>query len=135
MPPERPPVDVVATIELTPEPQAPGWARRFISEFCAAAGLPEELCHTASLLTSELVTNAVLHGKSSATLSAHRPNDRLRVSVRDDNPALPKVGASPTVDAAAEGGRGLAIVAMLADSWGVEATDTGKAVWFELVIP
>jgi serine/threonine-protein kinase RsbW len=68
-------------------------------------------------------------------LTAHRPSDRLRVSVRDDNPALPAVGQSPLIDADAEGGRGLAIVSMLADRWGVEKTDTGKAIWFELDLP
>lgn len=132
---DTPPVDVVATIELEPVPQSPAWARRFIADFCSAAGLPEEVCHTASLLTSELVTNAVVHGQTSAKLTAHRPNDRLRVAVRDDNPALPAVGQTPLIDADAEGGRGLAIVSMLAARWGVEMTDTGKAIWFELDLP
>jgi hypothetical protein len=43
--PDRPPVDVVATIELEPTPQSAGWARRFIAEFCSAAGLDEEVPH------------------------------------------------------------------------------------------
>jgi anti-sigma regulatory factor (Ser/Thr protein kinase) len=133
--PDRPPVDVVATIELEPAPQSARWARRFIADFCTAAGLPEEVCHSASLLTSELVTNAVLHGQTSATLTAHRPGDLLRVAVRDDNPALPALGQDPVIDPNAEGGRGLAIVSMLASRWGVEMTTTGKAIWFELDLP
>jgi hypothetical protein len=52
------------------------------------------------------------------------------VSVQDANPQLP---AEPA-DAAphAESGRGMRIVATLADRWGVENAGDGKAVWFEL---
>lgn len=127
----EPSVDVVATLQLAPTPESARRARKFIVDFCTAAGLPDDVCHTASLLTSELVTNALLHGRTSATLHAHHPGEFLRVSVRDDGPGLPQVGDAPSlVDG--EGGRGLAIVSMLAPRWGIEAVDTGKAVWFEL---
>ena len=89
------------------------------------------MCATASLLVSELVANAVLHGGSQAELDAQMPEGRLRVAVTDDNPNLPKVGDSP--DFTAETGRGLILVSALADRWGVErAPSGGKAVWFEL---
>lgn len=128
---QEPSLDVVATLELAPAPESARRARTFIVDFCTAAGLPDEVCHTASLLTSELVTNAILHGRTSATLHAHHPGDCLRVSVRDDSPRLPQVGDSPSL-ADSEGGRGLAIVSMLAPRWGIEAVESGKAVWFEL---
>src|SRR3954466_9764227 len=123
-------LDAAASLQVPPEPSSAAKARRFIAEVCAATQMPSELCETASLLVSELVTNAIIHGKTSATIEVHRPPDTLRVSVRDDSPALPPVGARPTLSA--ESGRGLTIVSVLADAWGIEKVDSGKAIWFEL---
>ena len=130
---QPPDLDVAATLRLPPEKRSAGEARRFIGQFCGATELPEELCQTAALLVSELVTNAVIHGKTSATVEVHRPADILRVSVRDDNPVLPAVGDAPPLDA--ESGRGLTIVAALALRWGIEGVNGGKAIWFELEVP
>jgi anti-sigma regulatory factor (Ser/Thr protein kinase) len=127
---EPPELDVAATLRLPPRPDAARRARRFLTDFCRAADLPDTVCQTAALLVSELVTNAVIHGRTAATVVVHRPPDTMRVTVRDDNPALPEIGESP--DVSAEGGRGLLIVAKLSDRWGIEAGDGGKAVWFEL---
>jgi anti-sigma regulatory factor (Ser/Thr protein kinase) len=125
------PLDVHASLELPADPRSASRARRFIRDFCRAADLDDEYCENASLLVSELVTNAVLHGRSRAVLDVRRPPPVLRVWVRDDNPALPPVGISPELTA--ESGRGLVLVSALASRWGVEATeDGGKAVWFEL---
>jgi hypothetical protein len=55
------------------------------------------------------------------------------VSVEDANPTLPEPGEP--VDLGAEGGRGLRIVAALAQRWGVDTTGTGKVIWFELDLP
>ena len=126
-------LEASATLDLPARPGSAKEARRFIAQFCAAADLPEELCSTAALLTSEVVTNAILHGRSRATLRVQEPPPYLRVAVEDANPALPAVGESPPVDATS--GRGMQIVAALADRWGIEATATGKAVWFELDLP
>src|SRR3954453_7580204 len=125
-------LDAAAALYLPPEPESASRARRFISELCRATRLSAEICETASLLVSELVINAIIHGKTSATIEVHRPPDTLRVSVRDDSPALPPVGARPTLSA--ESGRGLTIVSVLADAWGIETVDGGKAIWFELRI-
>ena len=123
-------LDAAASLHLPPVPASAGKARRFIAELCTATQMPTEMCETAALLVSELVTNAIIHGKTSATIEVHRPPDTLRVSVRDDNPVLPPIGTSPTLSA--ESGRGLTIVSLLADAWGVEQLDNGKAIWFEL---
>lgn len=112
-------------------PQSAGSARKFISNICNAAELDEDDCAMAALLTSELVTNAVRYGGSVAVLEAHAPGGVLRVSVRDDNPALPVAGDRP--EFTKEGGRGLQVVDALSSRWGVEEVPGGgKAVWFEL---
>jgi anti-sigma regulatory factor (Ser/Thr protein kinase) len=123
-------LDASAELHLAASTVSASRARRFVTEFCRATDLPADVCETAALLTSELVTNAIVHGRTSAVLEVHRPADTLRVAVRDDNPVLPPVGDRPDINA--ESGRGLMIVSVLADSWGVEQLAAGKAVWFEL---
>jgi anti-sigma regulatory factor (Ser/Thr protein kinase) len=127
---DRPDLDVAATLRLPAFPESARRARKFLADFCSAAGLSEEVCHNAALLVSELVTNAVLHGRTTVTVEAHRPADTIRIAVRDEDPVLPAVGAEPVLDA--ESGRGLLIVSTLATRWGIEAAGSGKAIWFEL---
>ena len=62
-------------------------ARRFVEDFCV--GLPAEVIESATLLTSELVTNAFEHGEGPLTLDLVRSNDGLRVEVSDDRPGSP----------------------------------------------
>jgi anti-sigma regulatory factor (Ser/Thr protein kinase) len=84
-----------------------------------------------SLLVSELVTNAIVHGRSGAIVDAELVAGVLRVAVTDDSPApLPEVDLHPRTSA--EGGRGLLIVSLLASRWGINPASGGKAVWFEL---
>ena len=123
-------LDVAAALHLAGHPESAGKARKFITDFCSASDLAPEVCETAALLVSELVTNAIIHGRTAATIEAHRPGSELRVTVHDSNPSLPPVGGQPSLSR--ESGRGLQIVSLLADDWGVEATDGGKAVWFTL---
>lgn len=123
-------LEVSASLRLARVPESARLARRFITEFCKASDLSEDDCHTAALLTSELVTNAVRYGGSRATLEARRPGGVLRISVEDDNPELPEEGLAPAFSA--ESGRGIMLVDALAARWGVEHRPGGKAVWFEL---
>jgi anti-sigma regulatory factor (Ser/Thr protein kinase) len=104
-------------------------ARRFVDRHCAAYGVGDDLRETAVLLTSEIVTNAVLHGRSGAQLLVSIEHDVLRVEVTDDNTRLPQ-RVSP--DAHALDGRGLVIVETLATAWGAAPSGQGKRVWFEL---
>jgi anti-sigma regulatory factor (Ser/Thr protein kinase) len=89
-----------------------------------------EPAHTAELLTSELVTNALIHTGHGAVVTATLDGNALRVEVRDFVPDLP----DPYVPASDEGthGRGLLLVQALADAWGIRAQGVGKVVWFEL---
>jgi len=130
---DGPEIDVVASVRLSATTDSPRRARRFISEFCRAADMPAELCETAALLVSELVTNAILHGRTAAEVEVHPPADVLRVAVHDDNPSLPEIGERPALDL--ESGRGLTIVSVLSSRWGIELRKGGKAIWFELDVP
>ncbi len=84
----------------------------------------------AELLTSELVTNALVHTDHDAIVTATVGPNRLRVEVRDFVGRRPKARV-PNADDGTHG-RGLILVQSLADAWGVRAHGVGKAVWFEL---
>jgi anti-sigma regulatory factor (Ser/Thr protein kinase) len=89
----------------------------------------------ARLLTSELVTNAVLHTQSrrpggTVTLVVIELADGIRVEVADEGSA----GSVPVVrdDVLADSGRGLFLVQSLADDWGYLCDPSGTTVWFRL---
>jgi len=105
--------------------EAPGLARRYVTSRSAA--WPAELVDLTVLLTSELVTNAVVHGRG--------PIQLLRVEVGDGEPRLPDGPAKPTDSDVS--GRGLMILERLADRWGSHSrrTPPGKVVWFEVRHP
>ncbi|MFE5592566.1 ATP-binding protein [Streptomyces sp. NPDC056549] len=84
----------------------------------------------AELLTSELVTNALVHTEHGAVVTATVVPEQLRVEVRDFVPGLERPRVPPADDGT--NGRGLVLVQALADSWGVEDHEVGKVVWFEL---
>lgn len=91
----------------------------------------------AVLAASELVANALLHGRGPVTLSLSirrklRGGARLTCEVADSCPALPAPRATEPDD---ENGRGLAIVNALAASWGVREAPHGKAAWFCMTLP
>ncbi|MFC9927118.1 ATP-binding protein [Streptomyces sp. NPDC127190] len=82
-----------------------------------------------SLCVSELATNAVLHGVPPGRgflLRLGYDGTVVRVEVHDSGPGTPVVAEEQD-----EGGRGLLLVAALADKWGVGERRPGKAVWCE----
>ncbi len=108
--------------------QAPGNAREFVQD--SAAIRTKSARDAAVLMVSELVTNAVLHGRPPIVIMIERDQSDVRVSVADDHPGRPTL-QSPSPDA--PGGRGLLVVDALASAWGVQTRVVGKAVWF--VVP
>lgn len=115
--------------DLPPVPDSISRARDAASEFAEAHGFGP-LRDTTSLLTSELVTNAIRHAGTSICLRLVRRGERLRVEVSDGSRARPvRRRFAPDVDA----GRGLNLLERLAVDWGVRRTPEGKTVWFELV--
>ncbi len=119
-----------ARLDLPQHGASVGRARSFVRACCAEAGLPFDLCDTAVLLTSETVTNSFRHGCGGARVVVRADAAGLLVEVGDDDPRPPRRRQS---DAEAIGGRGMAIVDLLASEWGTYATPVGKVVWFRLV--
>lgn len=116
--------------ELPASPTAPSVARRFVREALAQWGYAS-LSETVTLLTSELVTNAVLHAGAAVALSVCADGGRLRVEVEDCSPRLP---STLHYEGVAQTGRGLALVERSAAEWGVRPTSGGKTVWFEVAL-
>lgn len=108
-------------------PRAPRCARDFIrssSEFRTASSRD-----SAVLMVSELVTNAVVHGRPPIVLTVARVRSGVEISVADDHPDWP-VRRPPSCEAVA--GRGMQVVEALATSWGVRRRPVGKTIWFLL---
>jgi len=125
-------------LELAPSPTAPAAARRFVRALCASWDLnladdPDERAWLADrvdqavLVTSELVTNAVIHAQSELRLLVELRGDQLYLAVQDASPHLLHLASAP--DVLAEGGRGLLLVESLATTWQVQhPPDGGKVV-------
>ena len=107
---------------------SPGAARRFVRTTLTEWN-SEDLIDDATLLTSELVTNAVLHADSDLELRMRLRPTALRVEVVDQSQRA-LVRREPSNEATS--GRGLAMVNTLAALWGSDAVGSGKSVWFEL---
>ena len=103
--------------------------RRFVLETLSSWGL-EYLTDDATVVASELATNAVLHGRTDFTVVLTWQGDVLRISVRDENQAMPvRANPSPTTIT----GRGLLLVDAISRRWGIEVESGGKSVWAELL--
>jgi anti-sigma regulatory factor (Ser/Thr protein kinase) len=103
-------------------------ARHFVRQVLGHC--PGSTVDTAELLTSELATNAVLHGHTSFDVSVSHGSGVLRVAVSDGNDLHPSV---LTPDHHALHGRGMRLVEHLADSWGSVGQHPGKTVWFDIM--
>jgi anti-sigma regulatory factor (Ser/Thr protein kinase) len=104
-------------------------ARRFVRQ-SLAAWAADAYAWTATLVVSELATNAVLHARTAFGVSLQLADDRLRVEVTDGTTRPPRQRGY-AVDATT--GRGLSLLHDLAGQVGVEVGRDGKTVWCELV--
>jgi anti-sigma regulatory factor (Ser/Thr protein kinase) len=105
-------------------------ARSYVADILTEWAVQEAIIETAKLLASELATNALIHGEAGMiTLEVRSFGCCLGVDVCDRSPQAP-VMRTATGDA--ESGRGLLLVAELADSWGYYFADGYKHVWFHL---
>ena len=94
------------------------------------AGTPlEQRLDDGELALTELVTNAVLHGRAPLTVVLDLTGSRLRVEVRDGSPVSPTFSL---LDPTAVTGRGLMLLSAVTDAWGLDPLPDGKSIWFEL---
>lgn len=105
------------------------WARRLTSGFLSHPAMPDGVSgrvDEAVLIVSELVTNAVRHGNSRCRLRLSAAASGVTIEVHDDSPRAPSV--RPLNDESV-GGRGMAIVGLLARQFDITADrDGGKTV-------
>ena len=116
-------------VRLTREPVAAAEARRQVRAAICAWKIPVDL-DIAVLLTSDLVTNAIMHGDGKTiTLVIRCSRGHLRMDVYDRSRSLPRAVDEPTVT---ETGHGLVLVATLSTEWGSFLTPAGKVAYFTL---
>lgn len=121
------PADQIAAWDLDHDPRAVATARKHTQQQLSFWGVEDGIAWATEMLVSELVTNAVRHGSPAVRLQLVKDRT-LTCEVHDGNPLAPRLRHSKTVD---EGGRGLFIVAQLAQKWGVRYSRDGKRVWAE----
>ncbi|MDT3396636.1 ATP-binding protein, partial [Streptomyces sp. B1866] len=124
------PAESVAVWSLPEEAVAASQARECIREQLAAWDLTE-LETTTELIASELVGNVVRHASGPVALRLLRSRT-LICEVSDGSPTTPHIRHPSATD---EGGRGLQLVAAMAERWGTRYTGTGKCIWTEQPIP
>ena len=114
-------------LHLDPLPRLVGEARRFVLQH--APDLPPDTQDSLVLLTSELVTNAVLHARTAIDLGITIADDSIVVTVHDLDLARPEQDPY----AGREGGWGLGLVSALAEGSAMDSDpEGGKTAWFRL---
>ncbi len=126
-----------AAASFDPVGRSVATARAFVRDTLQGWGYAD-IVDDAVVLTSELVTNAVVHAGTTADVLCLRTDDGVRVEVGDRYPEreVPLQGTAQSFGSPdREGGRGLLLCAALAARWGVEYAPTHKHVWFQLDLP
>jgi anti-sigma regulatory factor (Ser/Thr protein kinase) len=114
-------------LQLEAGPRAAGRARAHTAGTLAGWGEPERTLEVAELAVSELVTNGVRHAGTPVDLQLSRHEECVVIEVSDGADGVPRWRRAAPDD---EGGRGLMLVAELADAWGSRSRpDGGKTVW------
>lgn len=112
-------------------------ARGFVHDRLCGWGLTD-MSDDLELITSEVVTNALIHAGSDVDIRLRAFEDRVRLEVRDSDsdPPVPTLySLSEEGSSRAEHGRGLFLVDALATAWNTSPNGRGKTVWLEMDIP
>ncbi|POX35991.1 PAS domain S-box protein [Streptomyces sp. Ru73] len=133
----RPVITARAAATFEPVGRSVATARAFVRDTLQGWG-HGDIIDDAVVLTSELVTNAVVHAGTAADVLCLRTDTGVRIEVADRYPER-EVPVQSSGQALAhpdrEGGRGLLLCGALATRWGVEYTSSQKHVWFQLDLP
>jgi anti-sigma regulatory factor (Ser/Thr protein kinase) len=95
--------------------------------------LPAADADAAEAVFAEVAANAVRHGRGRVTVTVEFGGGLVRCAVRDGGWRVPRPAVQWQSDL--EDGRGMVIIAALADRWGVRRHLRGKTVWFEITVP
>jgi len=124
--------DVSCTLRA--RPQAAAEARRAL----VGLTLPKITREHLALLVSELVTNAVLHAglspQAAIGVQVNNGSASIRLAVHDGGHGFPFPAQEVPVTSLVAGGRGLAIVAALSETWGIDSSPDGCTVWCQLAV-
>jgi anti-sigma regulatory factor (Ser/Thr protein kinase) len=134
----------VASTVLPSNARSPGRARTWTESRLASWGIDDEGIST--LLVSELVTNAVIHARTPATLTVAVASGMIEIGVADHGLGrhvipgqrgmeLPGIELPRSTRLLPESGRGLIIVEALSQDWGLTRNGTGKQVWLRRPLP
>lgn len=116
-------------LSLPPRLEAATQARRHVRQKLVAWEL-DDLVDPVVLLTSEVVTNALLHAGTVITVAVRRDGQGVRVEVGDGSGVQPVQRRRSTT---ATTGRGVQLLESVSDGWGSTAAGEGKLVWFRVV--
>ena len=120
----------VASLVLPSAAASVAAGRRFVNEVLDELGL-ETHRYEAVLLTSELLTNSVLHGHGNPEVAVTWRSPELEIAITDGGRWAPRRSA---VDHGATGGRGLQLLESLATRCGIRASESGTTIWFTLLM-
>ncbi|MEV0610138.1 ATP-binding protein [Polymorphospora rubra] len=127
-----------AHLRLEPRPDAPATARRLLRSRCAEWCLDDDVVEAGQVIVSELVANAVEHAGTEIDLTLSHTGRVLRIAVADRSTAYPVFpGPEPRDESAGPSirGRGLGLVGVDADAYGVVTGPAGKIVWASVGTP
>ena len=116
----------VASAQLPPDPASVPAARQLVHD--VTSHLPKRAQEAAELVTSELVTNSVVHARTDFEVFAAADDETVEVVVAD--------GTGWSSDAERDGasGHGLLLVGLLATDWAAQLEGAGKRVWARLAV-
>ncbi|MFF8968873.1 SpoIIE family protein phosphatase [Streptomyces sp. NPDC014995] len=133
--PARPAVRRTVLTVAQAEPERVAEARRQVRELLHDWACDDQI-DSAVLLLSEMLTNVLVHTDADALLLAEVTGGsggrRMRIEVTDTSDDLPHKRRPGEL---ASSGRGLVLIELLADEWGVSPRGEGKTIWFELYEP
>jgi len=119
-----------AEVRFEGVPTSVSAARHLVAEILDAAGAPEQRWSAAQIV-SELATNAIVHAGTDFVVRLTVAESMVRIAVTDERPSA--LATKRRFSTETTTGRGLRLVETLSRAWGVDAAESSKTVWCEIV--